>query len=454
MGEMKSTSGQAFAPSAGASVQAIDGRAALVQQVLASRTFAKSVRLTRFLEFICLKTIEGKARELNEQQIGIHVFDRSPDYSASDDSIVRTQARLLRQRLEEYFEHECPTSPEIISIPKGGYVPVFEPRSGRLQSPAQLHGSDVAAPTGQIQVASPEQQTTSQRIPEGNAKRRSLSLSLSVAVAAILMAVLFLYLWRINRIETPSDTLWSNVFSSGRPVVIVPSDDALVLFEELTQSAVPLDQYLSGSYLQKAKLPQAGNTPLSSEWFAAHQYTSTADLNLAMRLGRIPEAVKSNVETRNARVVRIDDLKSRNVILIGGIGANPWVSLFSKRLNFDVNYDWKNSQGYVLNKHPERGESEMYRDATSDGSHRSYGVLAWLPGIEDDGQVLLFQGTGMAGTESAADFPFNVNSFRSFAKQIGATPEKMPYFEALLETTSVGGNAPEARLVAFRVIKP
>ena len=35
----------------------------------------------------------------------------------------------LRQRLEEYFEHECPNCPEIISIPKGGYVPVFEEQS-------------------------------------------------------------------------------------------------------------------------------------------------------------------------------------------------------------------------------------------------------------------------------------------------------------------------------------
>jgi hypothetical protein len=30
----------------------------------------------------------------------------------------------------------------------------------------------------------------------------------------------------------------------------------------------------------------------------------------------------------------------------------------------------------------------------------------------------------------------------------------MPNFEALLETTSVGGNAPEARLIAYHLIKP
>ena len=105
---------QGFSPAGEKSAGMVDERMELLQRVLASRTFAKSVRLTRFLEFICLRTIEGNARELNEHEIGIHVFARSPAYSASDDSIVRTQARLLRQRLEEYFEHECPTCPTVI----------------------------------------------------------------------------------------------------------------------------------------------------------------------------------------------------------------------------------------------------------------------------------------------------------------------------------------------------
>lgn len=80
----------------------------LFEQVMASRTFLKSPRLKKFLEFICTALFEGHADDINEQQIGIQVFGRSESYNAADDSIVRTQARLLRQRLEEYFEHECP----------------------------------------------------------------------------------------------------------------------------------------------------------------------------------------------------------------------------------------------------------------------------------------------------------------------------------------------------------
>jgi hypothetical protein len=424
----------------------VDKRMDLLQQVLSSRTFAKSARLMRFLEFICLRTIDGKARELNEQQIGIHVFSRSPSYSSSDDSIVRTQARLLRLRLEEYFEHECPNSETVISIPKGSYVPVFEPRSAA--SNREIHAPQRSAHTAG--AAAPA------AIPDVDAAPAKARRGLGWKYAGVIMLLLGLstgYFWLHGRNEGPSHALWSSIFTAGRSVVIVPSDDALVLYEELTQTAIPLDEYLSGRYLEKSS-PYIGSVPLTSDWFATHQYTSSADLNLAMRLGRLPEAAGVNVETRNARVLRIADLKSRNVILIGGIGANPWVGLFSQHLSFDVNYDWKTSEGYVVNKQPAKGEAAIYRDTISDGFRRSYGVLALLPGIEDDGRALLFEGTAMPGTESAADFPFNSSSFRSFARQIGAASGKMPNFEALLETTSVGGNAPEARLIAYRLIKP
>jgi hypothetical protein len=193
---------------------------------------------------------------------------------------------------------------------------------------------------------------------------------------------------------------------------------------------------------------------LNSEWFASHQYTSSADLNLALRLGRLPQAERANVETRSARALSIDDLKRGNVILIGGVGANPWVGLFADRLNFDVSWDWKASEGFVRNKKPAQGESAVYRDTLTDGMRKSYGVLAFLPGIDGNGDALLFEGTGMAGTESASDFPFSTSQFRAFAKSIGASPNFVPYFEVLLETSSVGGNAPEARVVAYRLVKP
>jgi len=356
---------------------------------------------------------------------------------------------LLRQRLEEYFEHECPHSALIVTIPKGGYVPVFEPRNdkqasgrGTVSAPEAVHG---------------EAREVSQSPTSSLYKRQGrLILALGVLTALAVLAAIALFYARSRASEprAAADVLWSEIFASNRPVLIVPSDDALVLFQDFTKRPVQLDEYLSGTYLSTANLLSVGGVSLSAAWFASHQLTSSADLNLALRLVRLPQASKADVESRNAHVLRIDDLKSRNVILIGGVAANPWVGLFKDRLNFDVNWDWKASGGYVLNKHPQPGEASLYRDTVTDGSRRSYGVLAFLPGIEGNGEVLLFQGTGMAGTESAADFPFSSAEFTNFARSIGATRDRIPYFEVLLETSSVGGNAPEARIVAYRLTKP
>jgi hypothetical protein len=48
-------------------------------------------------------------------------------YNTGDDSIVRTEARILRQKLESYFGAN-PDEPIILEIPKGSYVPLFRPR--------------------------------------------------------------------------------------------------------------------------------------------------------------------------------------------------------------------------------------------------------------------------------------------------------------------------------------
>ena len=441
-----------------------DQQYALMRQVLASRTFAKSNRLSSFLEFVCTRAIERKTDQINEQQIGIHVFGRSASYNPADDSVVRSQARLLRQRLEEYFEHECPSCPMRIIIPKGGYVPVFELVGApaavppALQSALESKGTSIGAEgVTAVSPALPHDESARSAARPGFWKSKTWR-GLRPLVMAVVLLLAGLGAWTSYRWVAPREEsraqqlLWKSIFDGNKPVVIVPSDDALVLFQELTKKPVGLDAYISGAYLD-TELPSS-STKLGSAWFTSHQYTSTADLNLAMRLGRLPEAADANVLTRNARVIHIDEMKSSNVVLIGGLAANPWVGLFASQLNFVVDYDWQTSQGYVRNKHPAAGEKATYSEAYQDGSRHSYGVLAYLPGLAGDNRTLLFEGTGMAGTESAADFPFNKGLFQAFTDRIGGNASHLPYFEALLETTDVGGNAPEARVISYRIIQP
>lgn len=110
-------------------------REALVRRVAASITFEKSPRLKAFFLHVCRCALDNKPEAATEHQVGICVYDRPPGYNPNEDNIVRSQARLLRMKLEHYFAHEGKDEATVITIPKGRYLPVFEARIDRTVVP-------------------------------------------------------------------------------------------------------------------------------------------------------------------------------------------------------------------------------------------------------------------------------------------------------------------------------
>ena len=94
-------------------------------RMLASGTFSRSKRLSDFLRFVTEETLAGRSEGLKEQVLAAELYGKSADYDTSADSVVRVDARRLRDKLREYYA-DCPGDPILISLPKGKYVPVFE----------------------------------------------------------------------------------------------------------------------------------------------------------------------------------------------------------------------------------------------------------------------------------------------------------------------------------------
>ncbi len=111
-----------------APTEAVRLREELVHRVASSVTFEKSPRLRAFFHHVCRCALEDKPEEATEQQIGIYVYGRRPGFNPNDDNIVRSQARMLRMKLEHHFVNEGMDEPVVITIPKGQYLPVFETR--------------------------------------------------------------------------------------------------------------------------------------------------------------------------------------------------------------------------------------------------------------------------------------------------------------------------------------
>lgn len=115
---------------------------AQLNRILSSRQFATAPRLAKFLTYVVAKTLAGEASRIKEFSIALEVYERGPEYDPQVDSTVRAEATRLRNRLKQYYEETGSGDRLRISLPKGGYVPVFElvgeappadpaPRSGK-----------------------------------------------------------------------------------------------------------------------------------------------------------------------------------------------------------------------------------------------------------------------------------------------------------------------------------
>ncbi len=65
---------------------------------------------------------------VKEYLIGTEVYERKPSFHPSEDSIVRTEAHRLRNKLKKYYESVGKGDPVVIYYRPGSYVPVFRLR--------------------------------------------------------------------------------------------------------------------------------------------------------------------------------------------------------------------------------------------------------------------------------------------------------------------------------------
>jgi adenylate cyclase len=118
-----------------------------LERILGSPGFDASARNRRFLEHIVAETLAGRADRLKGLTIAIDVFGRDATIDPQQDPVVRVEAAKLRRRLERYYLSAGREDPIRIDIPKGGYVPTFEPRAPALPAPASV------APAGERAAA-------------------------------------------------------------------------------------------------------------------------------------------------------------------------------------------------------------------------------------------------------------------------------------------------------------
>lgn len=411
-----------------------DPRWELALRVADSSAFAKAPVLRKFLLYVCEQAIRGQAAEIKEQQIGCEVFGRPPGYNAAEDNIVRVRAREVRRRLEKYFESEGVSEPLVITIPKGHYVPVFQSR--------RPESTGVTA-SGKVRSGS-----ASAGIGRG---RWWLWCPAALLVGALLWLATLRYRAALppptawQRSVAAYRALWEQLYDRKQPTLIIAADSNFALWQDLSRQNLSLSDYIDKSYAHS----RPGLGPEAARLIAGRQYTSLADINVAVRILQIHPGFAQWTQIRFARHAEIRDFKTRNVIILGSPRGNPWAELFERRLNFLARYDPASGMVYFENVAPRRGEP--LRFVRAENGSEDFATVALLRNLSDSGWVLILSGLSSFGTEAAGEAVARADLCWGLLRAAGV-PSKGPVrpFEALLKLKAVAGGPADINLVACR----
>src|SRR6202789_3432688 len=325
-----------FAPrtdGVGTAINTEDRRWQLALRIAASGSLGRSGLLSDFLLYIVDRSIRGRTDEITEQRIGVTVFSRAEGYDPNDDNIVRSYARKLRKRIDEYFATEGSDETLRLEIPRGGYAPIFSEQADaqhEVEHPVVVSEAMVQFELGDDPPLESESSASAALSlwARGRVKvRPGVVLGLIVGIVLGVGATVLRYTTPpLSREEAAAHLLWKQLFSSRRDTFIVPSDDGLVIMQRLLVRPVPLTAYVNGTYRTKLK---ADNLPDADEILklGARRYTNVVDLDLATRLAQLREVVPERMMIRYARDLRMDDLRTGNEILMGSDESNPWFKL-------------------------------------------------------------------------------------------------------------------------------
>lgn len=392
-----------------------DPRWLLVQRVASSPHLKASARLKDFLLYVADCAIRGTPEDATEQQIGMHVFKRAAGYNSSEDSIVRTHARLLRQKLAAYFAAEGIHEEIVIEIPKGHYLPVFRARREEALELQQLP-----------EIIRPRTQETPQK-PHVTALLAAVII-LGIALAAALVW----WSWPKAAVQKSSvDVFWQAFLSEEPPVVIFSN----ALFVGDSKSGL------------RYALPSSHDDAAASTQYV-DSYTGIGEVASVYDLTKLFDAHHAGFILKRSLLVTWDEAKSRNLIFIGSPAENPSLKVMPSTSDFSMMA--ATDFAGIVNHHPKPGEPALY----SRPEHpltKDYAILALLPGVEQGKRMLIFSGLTTLGTQAAVEFACRPESVAELLKAGAFPPGQMRPFEAVLEVTIVGGVPLQTKIVTMRV---
>ncbi len=414
-----------------------------LSRILGSPNFLPSPVLQAFLRFIVAEAMDCNEAALTEQSIATAVFSRNANFDSSADTVVRTHAYRLRQKLKEYYAGPGLADAILIDVPKGHYRPHFSRRKDEARSSAPDR------PTDAIFISDRKTKT-----------RRGIALT-GFATAGLALLITGMWLGKQMRFDDKTfaagesssaqvkvDQFWSEFLGSDKSPIIAYSNDLYLTTESenLLSFSGPTADRGTVAPPEVARVGVPGFELLRN----------TGPLYFEDDKTDIGEVVSSSVLTsqfarlgvhpilKRGRVITTYDLESHNVIFLGSPFVNKILSQIEGNANFVFRNEPKSTVawgGAIHNLHPLSGESRVYsieRDANSRALKTDYAVVTSLPGLTPSKQILVLAGITTSGTQAAAQFvtsPAEMAALASRLEQMANTKRWPAHFEFLLRIT-------------------
>lgn len=412
----------------------------VVERILNSKHFSQAPKKRKFIQLICDYHLAGRANEINEHLIGLEVYERNDRYSPAEDPVVRVAAHDVRKRLEQYYLHEGKGDDIRLEIPVGSYEPVFKLASDiPVEIGAHPAGADIQDRSAQVENA-------------GRGGRLAWAIGLLAAVAVILFAISE---WRKNQAagltaeQEIYEPVWGPFFKSQDPTVQVLSNppvyvllnkaDPVVLrknsIEMPRESSKELSDLLKqGSQNEPEYLapPKLYLSPVSytgiGEAIGAHLITS---LFRSRSLG---------LTLKQSRNLTGEDLKDRNLIMLGGRWSNAWAGKLPVKEDF-----YFTPHVSIANTSPQPGEELEYQtkfDERTGQIVEDYALITVKPSAQSKNTIMALEGLRGVGTGAAAELITNKIHLAEINQRLRrlAGPNGLPHYYQILLKAEVENN--------------
>ncbi len=432
-----------------------------VERILNSRHFSQAPKKRKFVQLICDYHLAGRANEINEHLIGLEVYERPDRYSPAEDPVVRVAAHDVRKRLEQYYLHEGRNDEIRLEIPVGSYEPVFRLASD-LPFEIETHSPD-ARPRLAVRDQSPQLA----QIETGSGRRWLVWAPVFMAVVALIFLVVSV--WRRNQApgltaeQEVYEPVWGPFFKSQDPTIQVLSNPPVFVVVNKADPDILRKNSIELSKESAKEVAELLNNAGSNEpkylaplrlYLSPASHTGIGEAIGAHLITSLFRSRGLEIALKQSRNLTGEDLKDRNLIMLGGRWSNAWAGKLPVKEDF-----YFTPLVSIANTAPQPGEELEYQtkfDERTGQIVEDYALITVKPSAQSKNVIMALEGLRGVGTGAAAELITNKIHLAEINKRLRllAGPNGLPHYYQILLKAEVENNvATKLTLLAVHTIE-